>query len=36
VLPLPSGRIDKVIDDGGHFMLMNKSEEVNNYLSEIL
>lgn len=36
VLPLPSGKIDKIIQGGGHFMLMNKADEVSSFLQQIL
>ncbi len=35
VLPLPS-KVDKIISGGGHFMLMNKSDEINTILSSVL
>jgi len=35
VLPLPPN-VDKIIEGGGHFMLLNKSDEVNDILNEVL
>ena len=35
VLPLPSN-VDKIVHGGGHFMLINKSDEINTILSSVL
>lgn len=36
IFPLKNIRADFVVPDGGHFMLMNKSESVNEILKEII
>lgn len=36
IFPLKNIRADFVVPDGGHFMLMNKSENVNEILKEII
>lgn len=36
IFPLKNIKADYVIEDGGHFMIMNRSEKVNNILTTIL
>ncbi len=36
IFPIRNIKADYVIEDGGHFMIMNRAEKVNNILSEIL
>ncbi|KAA9034635.1 alpha/beta hydrolase [Ginsengibacter hankyongi] len=36
IFPLKNIKADYVIPDGGHFMIMNRSQKVNNILEEIL